>query len=85
MDTEVQGYHLALEARISELESQMLMLTTERDDLMMDVSALRGEFKKVLFQREPRDDVPTGVPKVPRNIIRLGKRTIKAARTQISR
>ena len=77
ISTEVQGYHVDLEARVSELESQMSMLTRERDDLMMEIRALRGEFKKVLLQREPRDDVPTGDPKGRRNIIRLGKRDNK--------
>jgi hypothetical protein len=77
MSTEAQSYHVALDARVSELESQMLMLTRERDDLMMEIRALRDEFKKVLLQREPRDDVPTGDPKGRRNLIRLGKRENK--------
>jgi hypothetical protein len=77
MSTEAQSYHEALDARVSELESQMLMLPRERDDLTMHIRALRGEFKKVLLRREPRDDVPTGDPKRRRNIIRLGKRENK--------
>jgi hypothetical protein len=55
----------------------MLTLTIERNNLMMEISALRGEFKKVLLRREHRDDVPTGDPKRRRNIIHLGKRDNK--------
>jgi hypothetical protein len=53
------------------------MLTHEREDFMMYIRALRGEFKKVLLQRESRDDVPTGDPKWIRNLIHLGKRENK--------
>jgi hypothetical protein len=77
MSTEAQRYHVALDARVSELESQMLMLTREQYDLMMEIRALRGEFKKVLLQREPRDDVLTSDPKGRRNLIRLGERENK--------
>jgi hypothetical protein len=77
MSTEVQSYHVALDARVSELELQMSDLTRERDDLMMDIRALSAEFKKVRLQRDPRDDVPTGDQKGRRNVIRLGKRDNK--------
>jgi hypothetical protein len=75
--TEVQIYHVALDARVSELELQMSDLICERDDLMMEIRAVRAEFKKVRLQREPRDDIPTGDPKGRRNVIRLGKRDNK--------
>jgi hypothetical protein len=77
MSIEVQSYHVALDARVSELELQMSDLTRERDDLMMEIRALRAEFKKVRLQKEPKDDVPTGDPKGRRNVVRLGKRDNK--------
>jgi hypothetical protein len=77
MSTEAQSYHVALDARVSELELQMLMLTHERDDLMMKICAHRGEFKMVLLQRDPRDYVPTGDQKGSLNLIRLDKRKNK--------
>jgi hypothetical protein len=77
ISTEAQSYHVALDARVSELESQMLMLTREGDNLMTEIRALRGEFKKILLQREPREDVPAGDPRGLLNLIRLGKRENK--------
>jgi hypothetical protein len=77
MSAEVQSYHVALDARVFELELQMSDLTREREELMMEIRALRAEFKKVRFQREPRNDVPTGDPKGRRNVFRLGKRDNK--------
>jgi hypothetical protein len=77
MSTEAQSYHVALDARVSELESQTLVLTREGDDLMMEIRALRVEFKRVLLQREAMDNVPTGDTKGLRNLIRLGKRENK--------
>jgi hypothetical protein len=77
MSTEVQSYHVALYARVSELELQMSDLTRERDDLMIEIRALRVEFKKVRLQRGPRADVPTDDLKGRRNVIRLGKRDNK--------
>jgi hypothetical protein len=77
MSTEVQSYHVALDARVSELELQMSYLTRQRDYLMMEIRALRAEFNNVRLQREHRGDVPTGDPKGRRNVIRLGKRDNK--------
>jgi hypothetical protein len=54
------------------------MLARERDDLMMEIRVLRGEFKKVLLQRDPRDDMPTGDPKGRRKRVRRGKRDYKS-------
>jgi hypothetical protein len=77
MSTEVQCYQLAFDARVSKLYSQISMLTRERDDLMMEIRSLRGEFKYVLLQKEHRGDVSTGDPKGRCNIICLGKRDNK--------
>ena len=77
MSTEVQAYNVALDARVSELESQLEEIARERDDLTVEIRALRGEVKMVLLQMETRDDVPTGDPKGRRKLIRLGKRDMK--------
>jgi hypothetical protein len=77
MSTELQLHNVALDARVSELESQLEIITRERDDLLVEIRALRGDVQKILLQRESRDAVPTGDPKGRRNTIRLGMRDMK--------
>jgi hypothetical protein len=77
MSNEVQSHNVALEVRVSELESQLKTLARERDDLTVELRVLRAEVKLILLRLESRDDVPAGDPKERRYLIRLGKRDMK--------